>query len=166
MQDNGSLVSKVFHGSAIVLAAIAGLNLLFMVALIAIGVGARFLFSWPILGVNEIVQFVSVVCVMLALPYCTLRETHVRVDVLDELIGRWGRLLGDILSRLLSASVLGVLVWRAWLKTLDAHEFGDATNMLSLPIWPSYGMIALGGAICVAILLFQTVVILSGKSTP
>jgi TRAP-type C4-dicarboxylate transport system permease small subunit len=139
----------------LVLAAAAGASLLFMVVLIALGVVLRFAFAMPILGINEIVQLTSVAVVMLALPWATSEGAHVRVDVLDHAIGRRGRFLGDIAANVLSAFVLSVLVWRAGLKALDALGYGDATNMLSLPIWPFYAIMAAGFALCVVVMLVR-----------
>ncbi len=138
----------------------AGISLLFMVVLISVGVVLRYLFATPILGINEIVQLNSVAVVMLALPWATAEGAHVRVDVLDRAIGRFGRFAGDVLSRALSAFVLAVLVLRAALKALDALKYGDATNMLSLPIWPFYAILSLGMALCVLVLIGQLVLIL------
>jgi TRAP-type C4-dicarboxylate transport system permease small subunit len=152
--------SKAIDRANLVLAAAAGASLLFMVVLIAVGVVLRFAFAMPILGINEIVQLTSVAVVMLALPWATSEGAHVRVDVLDRSIGRLGRFAGDVLSRVLSAFVLAVLVWRACLKALDALKYGDATNMLSLPIWPFYAILSVGMALCVLVLLGQLVLIL------
>ena len=138
----------------------AALSLLFMVAVITAGVAMRYVFAAPILGLNEIVQLTSVAVVMLTLPWATAVGAHVRVDVLDRVIGRSGRFLGDVLSRALSAFVLGVLVWRAVFKALDALEFHDATNMLALPIWPFHAILAAGMVLCMAVLLGQLVTIL------
>lgn len=143
-----------------VLAVAAGICLLFMVVLIAAGVVLRYVFATPILGINEIVQLNSVAVVMLAMPWATAQGAHVRVDVLDKRIGRRGRYVGDLMARAASALVLGVLVWRASLKALDAQKYGDATNMLSLPIWPFYAVLATGIALCVGVLLAQLVHIL------
>lgn len=146
------------------LAVLAGVFLLFLVGLVFTAVLLRYVASSPILGINEIVQLVAVAVVMLALPWCTDRNGHVRADVFDAAIGRFGRLGGDLFSRALSAFVLSVLVHRSWLKLLDAREFQDVTNMLSLPIWPLYGMMVLGIGLCVLVLIVQIVVILlSGK---
>lgn len=134
--------------------------LLVLVALVAVAVIARYVFASPIIGVNEIVQQVSIAVVMLALPWCTAQGAHVRADVFDEAIGRYGRLIGDVVSRLLSVTVLGFLCQRAFLKALDAQEFGDTTNMLDLPIWPLYGLLTLGVALCIPVLLAQTAQIL------
>lgn len=149
--------SSMLDRAIFLLACIAGLALLFMVVTIAAGVVLRYVFGAPILGLNEINQMTAVVLVMAALPYCTDRNGHVGVDVFDNVIGHWGRLLGDVGSRLLSGFVLSVLVWRASLKALDAREYGDATNMLSLPIWPFYLVLALGMALCVLIFAVQIV---------
>jgi len=154
---------KVFNRANLALAAVSGAFLVLVLALVFVGVIARYLFNAPIIGINEFVQLASVGVVMLALPYCTAYSGHVSVDVLDHAIGAWGRFIGDLLSRALSAWVLSVLVRRAWLKTLDAHEFGDATNMLGLPLWPFYAFVAAGMALCVAILIVQFMVILLQK---
>jgi len=142
---------------------IGALCLLGMMALIFVGVFMRYALGAPILGLNEIVQLAAVALVMSALPYCTARGGHVGVDVFDRAIGRWGRLAGDVISRVLSGSVLGVLCWRATLKSLDALEWGDATNMLGLPIWPFYAILAAGTALCVAVFAAELVLILTGK---
>ncbi|MNI16869.1 Tripartite ATP-independent periplasmic transporter, DctQ component [compost metagenome] len=97
---------------------------------------------------------------MAALPYCTAKSGHVGVDVFDNAIGRVGRFIGDIGSRLLSGFVLSVLAQRAILKALDAREFSDTTNMLSLPIWPFYGILAFGITLCVIVMAAQCVTII------
>ncbi|TPE43418.1 TRAP transporter small permease [Amaricoccus solimangrovi] len=152
--------SRRFDRATLVLATAAGLGLLFMVATIAAAVIMRYVAGTPLLGVNEVVQLTAVAVAMLALPYCTDERAHVRVDVLDNAIGPRGRWFGDVLSRLLSGFVLSVLVWRAGLKALDAWEYGDTTNMLGLPIWPFYGLISLGIALCVLVLAEQLLLIL------
>jgi TRAP-type transport system small permease protein len=146
-----------------ILAILAGISLIFMVLVIAVGVVMRFVLAMPILGANEIVQLTAVAVVALALPHCTSSDGHVRVDVLDQAIGPVGRLIGDVLSRLLSIIVLGVVAWRASLKSLDALKYGDATNMLSLPIWPFYGLLAFGVTFAALALAIQLVEILTRK---
>ncbi|MFD1696122.1 TRAP transporter small permease [Roseibium aestuarii] len=163
MQDTRPAWWRSYHQATLLLAGFGALCLLFMVIVIAVGVVMRYLFGQPILGSNEIVQLTSLALVMSALPYCTAHDGHVGVDVFDNLLGRWGRLFGDLLSRVLAVGVLGHLVWRAWLKALDAFEFEDATNMLDLPIWPFYAILVAGTALCVLVYLAQIVMLLSGK---
>lgn len=146
------------------LAWIGGIALMALVVLIVAGVVMRYVFGQPILGSNEIIQLSAVALVMSALPYCTGLNGHVKVDVFDPFLGRFGRLAGDVLSRLLSGYVLIILCNRAVWKAADAFEFEDATNMLGLPIWPFYAILALGTGFCVLIFALQILaVILEGE---
>ena len=119
-----------------------------MVLLVSVGVVLRYVFGAPLLGVNEIVQLVAVALAMLALPHCTGTGAHVCVDLFDRLLGRWGRLVGDLVSRSLSIVALCFLCRQAWSKAGEAIEFGDVTNMLELPLWPFYGVIFVGMGLC------------------
>ncbi len=143
---------------------VAGICLVFMMGIITLAVLMRYIAGQPLLGVNEIVQMTSVGVVMAALPYCTYHNGHVSVDVFDRMIGHWGRLIGDIVARLLSIFVLSVLCRRAALRALDAYEFGDLTNMLRLPQWPLYAILSVGAGLCVLVFVEQILVaLLTGK---
>lgn len=144
-----------------ILASVAGVFLIAMTCLISIAVIMRYVAGQPILGVNEIVQLIAVALAMLALPYTTHSQRHVRADIFDPALGAMGRFLADLLTRALSIAALCYLVVRAKDKALDAHEFGDATNMLELPIWPFYGLIALGMSLCIIVFALQFVTILA-----
>lgn len=146
------------------LSVFAGISLLFMMATITVGVVTRYLLNMPITGIDEIVQMTGVGLIMLALPYATLNDAHVRVDIFDEWLGKAGRRLGDILSRLLSGFVLLILVSRASGKLLEAWEFEDTTNMLGLPLWPFYGLLAAGAALCVLVFAVEILLTIGGKT--
>tara|TARA_R110000868_G_scaffold411283_1_gene702708 strand:- start:49031 stop:49546 length:516 start_codon:yes stop_codon:yes gene_type:complete len=155
------VLSVITDRTTLVLSVVAGLLLLSMVAVISAGVAGRYFFATPILGLNEIVQLNAVALTMLALPYTTASGQHVRADIFDRLIGRVGRFTGDVVTRALSLVVLYYMVDRAWAKMLDAREFGDATNMLALPIWPFYGLIAAGMGLCIVVFVIQLIDILA-----
>lgn len=147
----------------VVLAAGAGICLVSMVLVVMLGVFMRYAIGSPLLGVNEIVQMTAVALVMLALPHCTSSGGHIRVDLFDSLLGRAGRLLSDILFRCLAIVTLGFLCRQAWNKTADALEFGDATNMLELPIWPFFGAILFGMALCVLVYALEIMALLTSR---
>lgn len=153
-------LSWIFKQATYMLAWVGGACLLFMMGLIAFAVVMRYAVGQPLLGVNEIVQLTAVAVVMAGLPYCTFHSGHVRVDVFDKQIGRWGRLFGDLVSRLLSITALTILCRRAVLKALDAWEFGDVTNMLGLPLWPFYAILSVGVGLCAIIYAEQIIVAL------
>ena len=120
----------------------------------------RYVFAAPILGSNEIIQLASVALVMLAMPSAAQEEDHIRVDVFDGAIGAVGRFVGDLLSRGIAIYLLGLLALRSWVKLQDAAEFGDATNMLAIPLWPFYGLLALGAMLYAIVLILQLIDVL------
>ncbi len=140
-----------------VLTGLSILALALVLAVTFIGVIMRYVFSAPILGSNEIIQLASVALVMLAMPLATQQDIHIRVDVFDTHIGAIGRFAGDLLSRLVAGFILVILAWRSWAKMIDAAEFGDATNMLQIPLWPFFGLLALGAALYVIVLALQII---------
>ncbi|MEM1075461.1 MAG: TRAP transporter small permease [Pseudomonadota bacterium] len=140
----------------------AGLCLVTMVAVVVLGVIMRYAFGNPLLGVNEIVQLVAVALAMLAMPYCTSSGGHVRVDLFDTLLGKWGRFLSSLLFRALTIVALYFLCRQAWKKAAEAIEFTDVTNMLEIPIWPFYGALFAGMALCALIYAFEIFVLIVG----
>lgn len=146
----------------LVLAIGAGICLLTMVAVVMLGVIMRYVFGSPLLGVNEIVMLVAVALAMLALPYCTTSGAHVRVDLFDGPLGRLGRFLSSIFFRVLSVVALFFLCRQAWKKTTEAFEFSDVTNMLELPLWPFYGAVLAGMALCALIYVLEIVALIMG----
>ena len=140
----------------------AGVCLVAMVVVVTLGVVLRYVFGAPLLGINEIVQLIAVALAMLALPYCTSSGAHVRVDLFDRALGRAGRFLGDLLSRGLAVVALYFLSRQAWTKAAEAIEFGDVTNMLKLPLWPFYGAISVGMALCALVYAAEILAVIGG----
>lgn len=144
-----------------ILTLISSMALLAMMLTIFTGVVARYYFRAPIVGLNEIVELLSVALVMLAMPYAAQTEAHIRVDIFDNWLGRIGRFVGDIAARAAGIFILSFLSFRAWHKLMDVAEFGDTTNMLRIPLWPFYGVVLVGGVFYVFVLLLQLISILA-----
>ncbi len=138
-----------------VLAAVSGVVLFGIMCLVTYSVFRRYIMNDPILGDTEIVQIGMALVVMLAMPHATNAGAHIKVDVLDRRIGAWGRYLGDLLARGIGAYVLILLIQKTWAKALDAHEYGDVTNMIELPVSLAYGAITLGMGIYAIVLMVQ-----------
>ncbi|MCA0871506.1 TRAP transporter small permease [Seohaeicola saemankumensis] len=139
------------------LALTASVVLAAMMIFVFAGAILRYAFNAPIHGGNEVVELASVAVVMLGIPYCTRRDAHVRIDLLDPLLGRSGRAFGDALYRVIGIVVLGFLVRAYVARTLDALEFDDRTNMIGIPVWPFYALICAGMGLYALILLVQLI---------
>lgn len=159
-EPRGLAHSTIVEWAVRILTSLSSVALAILLVATVASVIMRYIFSAPILGSNEIIQLVSVVLVMLAMPAAAHHGDHVCVDVLDSQIGAIGRFVGDLLSRAIAIFLLWQLAVRSWTKLLDAAEFGDATNMLEIPLWPFYGLLMLGAMLYVVVLALQLVDVL------
>jgi TRAP-type C4-dicarboxylate transport system permease small subunit len=126
------------------LAIVSAIVLAGMMVFVFAGAVLRYVFNAPIAGGNEVLEMASVTAVMLAIPHCAARDLHIRIDLLDGVLGRVGRALTDILYRVIGVIVLWFLTNSYVARCLEAVEFEDTTNMLDIPIWPFYGLVAFG----------------------
>ncbi len=136
--------------------------LVFLMLLTGVDVALRYLFSAPVYGGLEISESAMVALVMLSMAHCGATGAHVRVDILDGLLGEVGRRVSDVVTGSISVVVLWFLVRRSWFKTLDAHEFGDVTNFLQIPLWPYYALIAFGMGAYALVVVFQVFCAVTG----
>jgi len=136
-------------------ALVGGLILFALMLLVSVAVFNRKVLNAPILGDFEIVKIGLSLVVMMAMPYVTLRGAHIRVDIFDQYIGSYGRFCGDIFARLVSCFVFTLLVVKTWGKMLDAHKYGDVTNMIEIPVAIAYGAITLGFGLSILVLAWQ-----------
>ena len=139
-------------------AVISGIALFLLMCLVSYTVFRRYVMNNPVLGDAELVQIGMSLVVMMAMPYATFSGAHIRVDIFDRKIGAWGRYLGDVMARSLGAFFLFLLIQKTWDKALDAHEYGDVTNMIEIPVWIAYGAITVGMGGYALVLIAQLVV--------
>lgn len=125
--------------------------------LVSIAVFYRYQLNDPILGDTELVEIGMSLVVMTAMPYVVFQNAHIRVDVLDPLLGNKGRFIGDLFARCISVFVLWLLVQKTFGKTLEAIEYEDVTNMIELPLWIPYGAITVGFGLSVIVLISQLI---------
>lgn len=156
----------LFDRADIWLALIASAVLAAMMVFIFTGAVLRYAFNAPIHGSNEYVELASVAVVMLGIPFTTRHDAHVRIDLLDPVLGRMGRAVGDVIYRGLGLIVLWFLVRAYWHRMWDAIEFDDRTNMTGLAIWPFYGLIVAGMALFALILAAQLIGTFVRKGEP
>ncbi len=124
----------------------SGLLLAGIMLLTTLDVALRYLANAPLFGAQELTELGMIALIVLAMPYCGATGGHIRVDVLDRALGPTGRLVSDMITGLIGLAILGILVWRTVDKAVDAAEYDDLINMLAIPVWPFYGLIALGFA--------------------
>jgi len=155
IKDAGSqgLLGRLLYGAALT----GGLVLFAIMLLVSWAVFARYVLNDPILGDQELVEIGMSVVIMLAMPFVTATNAHIRVDIFDNKLGQSGRFVCDLITRCIGAFILYLLGRKTWSKALDAHEYGDVTNMIELPVWIAYGAITAGMGLFALLLIWQVI---------
>ena len=159
MGERGSLNRAVgmFDRAVRCLALLGGVVLVAMVALTVVDVALRKFWNAPIFGAQNISELALLVVVFCAVAHCGREKGHIAITLLGDRLGpRLGR-FADILVNLVGAAVFVVLTWRALVAALQAIEIERASNLLAIPHWPFYAMIALGSALYAIVQLLEVV---------
>lgn len=106
----------------------------------------RYVFSSPIRGSVEIIEFSMALVIFTALPLVTRTRSHVTVSLIDGLVTGRSQRIKTMLCDAVSAFALGVLTWRLAVQGMDDLASSSATLVLGLPHAPlSFALTALAG---------------------
>lgn len=111
--------------------------LLLMMVLTVLDVVGRYLINRPFPGAAEMVQYLMITFIFLALPVVTLRNEHISISLVDSLLGPAGRKVQRILVSALCALVIGFLAVRFWSHALMLANNRDVIGYLNLPVAPA-----------------------------
>tara|TARA_R110002072_G_scaffold130040_17_gene268792 strand:+ start:821 stop:1327 length:507 start_codon:yes stop_codon:yes gene_type:complete len=133
------------------LALVSGLLLMGLMLLTVAAVSLRKA-NEPIFGAQDISESGLIAVVFFAMAYSGWTGGHIAVDLIGNVIkGRALELL-DFGVRLVCGLFFIVVTWMSFEHGLDALEYGDAFNLLPIPHWPFYFIIAFGSGVFTLVL--------------
>lgn len=104
----------------------------------AIHIIGLWLFSSPIRGDFELVEFGIAIAATLFMPYCQAMRGHIIVDFFTQGASKRTIRLFDAFGAFLVAIVLLLLGWRTGFAIFDMYRNGETTTLRELPIWIAY----------------------------
>lgn len=115
----------------------------------------RYLFVSTLLCayIHEVTEFMLVVLVFFGLGYTTLRKGHVAVDILVLRLPHRTQAVIDSITYFLGTGLFSVLAWRNIVEAKAMALGGEASIMLSIPVFPFVIIVALGCAVGALLLL-------------
>ena len=135
------------------LATVGAVALMAMMFLIASDVIGRDVFDWAILGTFEIVEYLMVPTVFLALAYAQLEDAHINVDVAIQFLSRKNRARLSVVTFLLTLVVFLPMLWVSYREALQIYDRKLVSTVLLIPRWPFQVLSVIGVlAFCLAIL--------------
>lgn len=97
----------------------------------------RYVFSSPVRGSLEMIEFAMAFVIFTALPLITRQRGHVTVSLIDGMFKSLSsKKIKMVLCDTVSALALGLLTWRLYVQGLDDLKSGSATIVLNLPHAP------------------------------
>jgi TRAP-type C4-dicarboxylate transport system permease small subunit len=141
-------------GLAEIAMAIAMVSVLAMCLLVTGAVLARAVFGLPIVWVPEIVGYLMVVLVFLALGETMLGGGHIRIELFVSRLPRRLRDALDLLTLTLSLGVAAFFTWHGVRTMLRSYEFGrrDSFGALQTPLYIPQAAVPIGLAILTLVL--------------
>lgn len=141
-----SLLGKLGQGWDRFETLVGGLFLTLAVFIVVIEIVIRNLFSFSMIGADEIASFAVIWSVFFTASIGVKRNIHVRIDVLFFLLPvsavRWLDALGTLISFFFTA----YLTYSGWALVQESIMFGELTmTMLRLPIWIPQSILPIGG---------------------
>jgi TRAP-type C4-dicarboxylate transport system permease small subunit len=122
----------------------AGVVLIALMLLTVSDVFLRALFKKPIIGVHEISVSMMICIGFLGLAWVTLRDRHIKVDLLvSRFSPAWQKRINYI-NYLLVGCVSAVMTLESYQRSLFMRKVGAASERLNIPQFPFYLVIAVG----------------------
>ena len=132
----------------------AGLSLA-MALIVVLDILLRLIFNDPILGVIELETFMLAILCFFSLAYTKIKEGHVSVDIFVGRFSQGFRLVLSGIFYIFGIYLFSVLSWQYVIQTLEAVEVGEASVVLTWPMWPFYILTSFGCALMALVLLNQ-----------
>ena len=144
-------LSGMFGGCVRFLALVSGLLLMSLMVLTVAAVSLRKA-NHPIFGAQDISEAGLIAVVFFAMAYSGWTGGHIAVDLIGNVIkGRALQML-DVGVRLVCGLFFVVVTWMSVVHGLDALEYGDGFNLLPIPHWPFYFIVAFGSGLFTLVL--------------
>ena len=136
----------------ITLATVGAIALMVMMLLIAFDVIGRDVFDHAILGTFEVVEYLMIPTVFLALAYAQLEDTHINVDVAIQFLSRRTRAALSVVTLLLTLGVFLPMAWVGYREAMQVYIQKQVSTVLLIPRWPFEVLMVIGLlAFCLAI---------------
>jgi TRAP-type C4-dicarboxylate transport system permease small subunit len=122
-----------------------------IMALTVVDVTGRYVFNAPVKGSIEAIELMLGVLIYMAIPLASARAEHIRIDLLDYLLGPRARRVQRLIGNAASAAVMAFLAWRLYERGAQFAQFKDTSSHLGVPLAPVAWVMAAFAAVTVLV---------------
>lgn len=117
-----------------------------IMALTVVDVVGRYLFNAPVKGSIEAIELMLGLLIYMAIPLASARSEHIRIDLLDYLLGPRARRVQRLVGSGASAVVMAFIAWRLYERGAQFAQFNDTSSHIGVPLAPvAWAMAAFAG---------------------
>ncbi len=126
---------------------VAGFALILLMLLTTADVAGRYFFNSPINGVFDLTHFAVSIMVYFGLAYCAFLGAHVEIELLYDKLPRIAQRVLNRIINLAGCILFALIGWRTMVQSIDVREMGEASQMMEIPFFPLYCLVAFGSAL-------------------
>lgn len=119
------------------------LPLFILVAITTMDVVARYVFNTSVPDTAEISAMLLGICISLSLPFATLRQEQVRVDMVVNRLPARGRAVAEVVTLFVSTVLFALIAWQTIKRVLYSMNSGEYIGAMEIPIWPAKSVFAI-----------------------
>jgi TRAP-type C4-dicarboxylate transport system permease small subunit len=93
----------------------------------------RYVFTAPIFGAAEMIQFLLAIMIFSGLCLVNARDEHITVELLETQLDRWIPVIRPIIVQVFSVGVMAIIAYQLYQFALDAERIGSRTVVLEWP---------------------------------
>ena len=116
--------------------------LFLMMMLTFVDVIGRYVFTAPIFGAAEMIQFLLAMTIFGGLSLVNAHDDHISVELFEPLLDRWIPRTRRILVQVFSVVVMTIIARELIKFAIEAHELGQTTVVLEWPLVIVAGTVA------------------------
>lgn len=136
--DGAGLVHRVLYFFAVALAYTGGAVVAAIGLMSAVHIIGLWLFSSPIRGDFELVEFGIAIAGTMFLPYCQVTRGHIVVDFFTQKASPRTVAMLESFGAFVMAVALLLIGWRTAIAVGSIYQSGETTTLRELPIWIAY----------------------------
>ena len=136
--------TKIIYSIAAKGGFVGALTMMGLVLLTVADVVLRYFFNAPILGSFELTEFSLILLVFFAIPWGTAQKVNVRVDLFVGPLPTRVRAILDSITCFISLLITALFAWYTIPQAKYIMRLGSESDMLEIPLWPFYFIVALG----------------------
>ena len=146
---------------------LTGMSATFMFLIAAVtfvDVTGRYVFSSPVRGGVEIIEFLLGLLIFSAMPLVTVKNAHITVELFDGFMSDGFKRIRGIVVLIASAGVITFITERMWSTALEMAEYDEISLHLQVETAPLLFVISAMSAVGVAVQLYMAWTFIRGDA--